>query len=209
MTEKIMIDGVDVSECEYWVPGGLGYCRIGLWANDGTHICECEPNCYYKQLARKTEECEKLKEKLNPKLKNAHCAYFEGQTGLCRAKEFKRCNPVNCNLYTIDELSTILDLQQQLQAEKQKVKELQAENEELKKELINSSGTLTDKIRAEVFTDLQKENDRYKQALGEIKEHVDKKCLKCRNSTLDDEYCAEEKCSLWEILQICEVLNEL
>jgi len=59
MTDKIMIDGVDVSRCEYF-SAGLGYCKIGLWADDGTHICECEHNCYYKQLARKTKECEKL-----------------------------------------------------------------------------------------------------------------------------------------------------
>ena len=34
--------------------------------------------------------------------------------GLCKAKEFVKCNPVNCKLYTIDELSTIVDLQEQL-----------------------------------------------------------------------------------------------
>mgnify|MGYP007054417594 CR=1 FL=1 len=49
-------------------------------------------------------------------IKNAHCKFFEGQTGLCRAKEFTKCNPVNCKLYTIDELSTILELQEKLQA---------------------------------------------------------------------------------------------
>lgn len=59
--EPIIIDGVDVAECEYWNGSELGYCNIGLWANDGTHICECEPNCYYKQLKRKEQECEKLK----------------------------------------------------------------------------------------------------------------------------------------------------
>ena len=53
--EPIMIDDVDVAECEYF-SSKLGYCNIGLWANDGTHICECEPNCYYKQLKRKEEE---------------------------------------------------------------------------------------------------------------------------------------------------------
>jgi len=32
------------------------------------------------KLKRKEQECERLKNKLNPKLKNAHCTYFEGQT---------------------------------------------------------------------------------------------------------------------------------
>ena len=62
MTDKqIIIDGVDVSKCEYWSGSELGYCNIGLWANDGTHICECEIDCLYKQLKRKEKECEELK----------------------------------------------------------------------------------------------------------------------------------------------------
>lgn len=52
--EQIIIDGVDVSECEY-----LKYDKIGCSADD----CYCLGNdCYYKQLARKTQECEELKE---------------------------------------------------------------------------------------------------------------------------------------------------
>lgn len=119
MTNKqIIIDGVDVSKCEFLKYDGIGcgidenYCRGA--------------NCYFKQLKRKEQECEKLKARLKPKLKNAHCVYFEGQTGICKAKEFTKCNPVNCKLYTIDELSTIVDLQTQLD-------QLKAENEELKK----------------------------------------------------------------------------
>ena len=58
------------------------------------------------------------------KIRNAHCAYYEGQTGLCRAKEFVKCNPVNCKLYTIDELSTIVDLQNKLQVKEQECDKL-------------------------------------------------------------------------------------
>ena len=50
--EQIMIDGVNVSKCKY-----LPYC------NDKQGNCAFEPNCYFKQLARKTHECEELKEK--------------------------------------------------------------------------------------------------------------------------------------------------
>ena len=66
--KEIYIDGVDVSECEYF-SSGLGYCTIGLLADDGTHICECEQNCHYKQLKRKVQECEELKETLKTKAK--------------------------------------------------------------------------------------------------------------------------------------------
>lgn len=47
--EQIIIDGVDVSKCKY-----LPYC------NDKQGNCAFEPNCYFKQLARKTQECEEL-----------------------------------------------------------------------------------------------------------------------------------------------------
>ncbi len=55
--EQIIIDGVDVSECEY-----LKYDKIGCSADD----CYCLGNdCYFKQLARKTQECEELKKGLD------------------------------------------------------------------------------------------------------------------------------------------------
>ena len=64
MTDKaqIIIDGVDVSGCAYFD-----------YENEGTRECdaysnECEANnCYYKQLARKTQECEELKKQLMQK----------------------------------------------------------------------------------------------------------------------------------------------
>lgn len=63
MTEKeqIIIDGVDVSGCEYLE---CGMCNAER-DNDGYTDCECYSsecsNCYFKQLARKTQECEELK----------------------------------------------------------------------------------------------------------------------------------------------------
>lgn len=66
MTDKIIIDGVVVSGCEY-------FCR-----NEGGHsryekekvceleqdLCEDSPNCLYKQLQRKTQECEEQKKQI-------------------------------------------------------------------------------------------------------------------------------------------------
>ena len=67
MTDKEMIiDGVDVSECEY------------LWkeklpkkvCNNGNLDCDCNsnPNCCFKQLKRKEQECEDLR---------THCKYID------------------------------------------------------------------------------------------------------------------------------------
>lgn len=73
MTDKeIIIDGVDVSECEKLgetidgITCGLGK-RI-RFANEiitKHNLCKNNPNCYYKQLKRKEQECEELKEHLN------------------------------------------------------------------------------------------------------------------------------------------------
>ena len=61
MTDKqIIIDDVDVSGCEYW----KGYCRIASLCDYAGHLCEVNPNCYYKQLKRKEQECERYKQAL-------------------------------------------------------------------------------------------------------------------------------------------------
>lgn len=65
MTDKeIIIDGVDVSGCKYLntfsdCDGYHYYCDL---ADDiKNEYCEYYKDCYYKQLARKTQECEELK----------------------------------------------------------------------------------------------------------------------------------------------------
>lgn len=54
--KKIIIDGVDVVECKF-------RCYIDrCMANTCiTTACKDSPNCYYKQLQRKEQECEELK----------------------------------------------------------------------------------------------------------------------------------------------------
>ena len=70
--QKIMIDGVDVSECEFFEE-----CEIKIDDSEclaysrhyyeGTFYdcCDEHPYCYYKQLKLKEQECEQLKEVLN------------------------------------------------------------------------------------------------------------------------------------------------
>lgn len=55
--EQIMINGVDVSGCKFFNDITESYYCFGI-------PCKDRPNCCYKQLARKTQECEELKEKL-------------------------------------------------------------------------------------------------------------------------------------------------
>lgn len=68
--EQIIIDGVDVSECKHFcletqipeIPLA-GYSNICCEENIAKE-CKDNPNCYFKQLARKTAECKELKEQL-------------------------------------------------------------------------------------------------------------------------------------------------
>ncbi len=65
MTDKqIIIDGVDVSGCKHYKNRTCiaDYCLTDM--PFGEAKCELNPNCYYKQLLRKEQECEDLKEKL-------------------------------------------------------------------------------------------------------------------------------------------------
>lgn len=73
MTDKqIIIDGVDVSGCEYCLKMTKYRCTI----QRDVYKCLCEenPNCYFKQLARKTQECEELRE-----YHNKCCEEFENE----------------------------------------------------------------------------------------------------------------------------------
>ena len=57
--EQIIIDGVDVKDCRRRI-GKNSYCRYfkRLWSDNNV-------NCVWKQLARKTQECEELKNELD------------------------------------------------------------------------------------------------------------------------------------------------
>lgn len=58
LKEQIIIDGIDVSECEDVT--GLKYCDgYGDW-------CYLYPNCYFKQNARKTQIIDEIEEVIKP-----------------------------------------------------------------------------------------------------------------------------------------------
>lgn len=83
MTDKQIIDGIDVSGCECFIekmdfPNNLkgGYynqnnlCECGVQGVESyPFFCKDNPNCYYKQLKEKEKECEEL-EKLYKELQD-------------------------------------------------------------------------------------------------------------------------------------------
>lgn len=66
--EPIYLDGVDVSECLFYQSNfEEDYdVKIKHFCSNWHNSCESvnNSNCYYKQLARKTQECESLKEEI-------------------------------------------------------------------------------------------------------------------------------------------------
>lgn len=66
MSEKIIIDGVNVAGCEYYASDIDETCRElnGKYDVEVCDFCKCESvdNCYYKQLQRLKQENEELKE---------------------------------------------------------------------------------------------------------------------------------------------------
>ena len=86
MTDKqIIIDGIDVSECDrlnafpmqYGEPQEICLTSFEQWGGQEKY-CKDRPNCYYKQLIRKEQKLEKIKEtvKYYAELKCEDCKYL-------------------------------------------------------------------------------------------------------------------------------------
>lgn len=74
MTDKIIINGVDVSGCDMRCEDGdcaLFYAELQSDKDELEYGPNCadNPNCYYKQLARKTKVIDALKKSGNSKRK--------------------------------------------------------------------------------------------------------------------------------------------
>ena len=96
MTDKeIIIDGVNVAGCEhFWNIGdaeGLKICKINFDNNYFSNGIPCgercskHPNCYYKQLQRKEQECEEYKAQAKKYLAD----YFEENKKCKELKKYK------------------------------------------------------------------------------------------------------------------------
>lgn len=94
--EQIMIDGVDVSECIF-----LDIVNERLWCDNvnisaiGKSQCpyvDCfkNPDCYYKQLTRKTQECDELKRKVELMMDCPDCKVDEYKKAIEEIEE--ECN---------------------------------------------------------------------------------------------------------------------
>ena len=106
----------------------------------------------------------------------------------------------NCGQFLIEDKPTY---KEQLKRKEQECDQFKAENEELKKEIaFGNNGTLSDKIRAEVFKELNNENKQLSKTLAKIKEIADKDF----RHTAWEEYAKQLKQILQKISE-CEAEN--
>ena len=174
--EPIMIDGVDVSECVYFIGheppseqgtwGGAihkGACKI--YSKD----CKYNNNCYFKQLARSTQRIKDLEERIinHSKEIEEYCSRLADKNKECEElkkylKEIGVNLGLNVNTSIIGEsalehwaiLSSSINYA---------IENLQQECEELKTESFT---------REELITLQEKDIDRYRKALEEIEEYL-------------------------------------
>lgn len=86
MTDKqIIIDDVDVSKCIYFQQEDDGYTCGAEECNGAIVACRACDNCYYKQLKRKEQECEELRETI----KKGRCPHYV--LGECSQKHHNNC----------------------------------------------------------------------------------------------------------------------
>ena len=78
--KQIIIEVIDVSECYGYVHNAKEYDCGETYSKFHYRYCEENPNCYFKQLKRKEQECEELKKECE-RLKNELSTY--GATGIC------------------------------------------------------------------------------------------------------------------------------
>lgn len=187
MTDKqIIIDGVNVLECEHYEYKSLkdcemrypesGDCEIGLINYlfngnlDMEKLCVDNPNCYYKQLARKTQECESLKQEIEILQNNFDTATRDCNDEIEILKQ--ECEElkiyIESNEQQVKEVETLVMDNDRLINE---LDQLKAENENWQKEY----------WKLEQGNDfLAEKNSRLKGCLAEIKEIAEPFCNACQ-----------------------------
>ena len=128
--EQIKIHGVDVLKCKYYQYQSLkdceghlsiaGYCQIGKILYDFSddledcldieRFCIDNPNCLFKQLARKTQECDTLKSQLDFEVQQKECLEQECEELKEKYEEVKedRYN-LNMEMYVLDHYRKALE----------------------------------------------------------------------------------------------------
>lgn len=173
--EQIMIHGVDVSECEFYVHSDYGKFPHGCSLHKdmfGLPVCcdvaDCCKNCYFKQLARKTQECKQLKED-----------YAELEQECERLKSYGATLLADKNAMEIGRD----DYMQRCKRLEQECEELKEEQNEIKKFLGISHKPIMQRLE-----ELHERSDKYKDRILELEQECEelKKDLQDYESWFDE-----------------------
>ena len=116
--EQIIIDGVDVSGCSYYNP-------LGNYNCGGTKKCSQWSNCYFKQLSRKTAECEELKKEIKKltteyyreNLHNVDLAFKNYQIEKANQRQTKIANDLGKNMLKYEQALNEIEKQARINCE--------------------------------------------------------------------------------------------
>lgn len=183
--EQVIIDGVDVSECLFYQ---INFeedhdVKIKHFCSNWHNSCESinNSNCYFKQLARKTQECEQYK-------KRAVC--------------FKDVNKQLGYKYL-----TIKQECEELKEENQKL-EMQLCNDCGERDDYNIPCKMIRDLDYGLQKEIE-ENDRYRKALEDIKEYTRKQfCDNCEDIGSTEYTCHCEYCEYQEYFEIIEKVKD-
>ena len=199
--EQIIIDGVDVSGCVQFTQEG-DCCNLGGG-------CKGWPNCYFKQLKRKEQECEKL----NNEIIDMNSIIEDAAINLGN-KDF--------TLYDLPfEIKKLSQECENLKAEEKYLKQCcQKAGEELAKHSFEYDGKEKNLVVQaielnEKYEELKEDRynlnmemymlDRYRKALEEIEEHYEKVVKNL--TTYDDSYDAN--ISIEALHNISDIINKV
>lgn len=145
--EQIIIDGVDVKNCKGIDLGlfPLAKCKFlkfktsdggiaGIWCSDHT-------NCYYKQLARKTQECEELKKE--NELLESQMAFNLSEMEIRLGNEVNRNETLSKELKRFDKIKDeFREMSEQLKTKNDRYRKALEEIEEYCDKQISLTGDL-------------------------------------------------------------------
>ncbi len=188
MTDKYIINGLDVSKCIFSSRGIThNLCKEPQEVDEE---CKYNPNCYYKQLKRKEQEYQRLVNKNNrlEEQLNTIKLLLEGKNNQYAAKEQEYKRLKYDNDYQVAVLETTIDnLKVELEQEKT-----------LKEMYFTYYKAKHSDIKGEFFK-LKAENENLKQALTEIKE-----IARWHTTSADSEDIQDD---MKQILQLIKEIN--
>lgn len=188
--KKIIIDGVDVSECEF------------LWkeklpkkvCNNGNLDCDCSSNlnCIFKQLKRKEQECEELQER------TASIIYsLTGGRLSYSTYTLEGCEQAYHDQLEIDVERATKELEEKLQAKEQECEELK--EWQIRNQPTGICETCTEKSVEDMY--------KYKQALKEIGDFLNGACDACKEFTPNRQ--GDISCRYCQPTQILNIINKV